>query len=147
LYVLSRQGGLVTHAEDPFSNPLAFVGPTLFALGNTLLFLRIWPLLMRAAGWVMAQTRSIATLMALRELTRSIGRYRGGLLMMCFTLSLVGFTASMASTIDRSLIDSINYKVGADAVIITAADAQTTEDANATSGQTTRTVTGFNTVP
>src|SRR5439155_20564729 len=33
LYVLSRQGGLVTHAEDPFSNPLAFVGPTLFALG------------------------------------------------------------------------------------------------------------------
>ncbi len=148
LYNLSRQGGLVTKAEDPFSNPLAFVGPTLFALGNTLLFLRMWPFLMRIAAWVMAQTRSIATLMALRELTRSIGRYRGGLLMMCFTLSLAGFTASMASTIDRSLEDSINYKVGADAVLVTAAEAVTQESATTdSSGQPNRDVTGYNTLP
>jgi putative ABC transport system permease protein len=147
LYTLSRQGGLVSSAEDPFSNPLSFLGPTLFALGNTLLFLRLWPFLLKIGAQVMTYGRGIALMMALRELTRSIGRYRGGLLMMCFTLSLTGFTASMASTIDRSLVDSINYKVGADAVLITAADAQTTEDASTTSGQVTRTVTGFNTVP
>ncbi len=145
-YVLFKQGGLVTQATDPFSDPLTFLAPTLFALGNTLLFLRLWPFLMRIGSVIMARGRGIATLMALRELTRSIGRYRGGLLMMCFTLSLVGFTASMASTIDRSLEDSINYKIGADAVIITAADAQTQEGAD-TSGQPTQTVTGFNTLP
>ncbi len=63
--------------------------------------------------------------MALRELTRSIGRYRGMLLMMAFTLSLTGFTASMASTIDRSLVNSINYSMGADLVLVTASDAET----------------------
>jgi putative ABC transport system permease protein len=68
--------------------------------------------------------------------------------MMCFTLSLTGFTASMASTIDRSLVDSINYKIGADVVIVTAADTQTEEGAaDTTTGQTTRTVTGYNTLP
>src|SRR5258708_86588 len=147
-YTLSQQGGLVASAEDPFSNPLSFLGPTLFALGNTLLFLRLFPFLLRIGAQLMAYGRGIAILMALRELTRSVGRYRGGLLMMCFTLSLTGFTASMASTLDRSLVDSINYKVGADAVLITAADAQTQQGAaDATTGQQTQSVTGFNTLP
>src|SRR5262249_40660336 len=148
LYTLSKQGGLVSSAEDPFSNPLSFLGPTLFALGNTLLFLRLWPFLLHIGAQITSYGRGISILMALRELTRSIGRYRGGLLMMCFTLSLTGFTASMASTLDRSLVDSINYKIGADAVLITAADAQTQEGAaDATTGQQTQSVTGFNTLP
>jgi putative ABC transport system permease protein len=148
LYTLGKQGGLVTKAEDPFGNPLAFVGPTLFALGNTLLFLRAWPFLMRIAARIVSAGRGISMLMALRELTRSIGRYRGGLLMMCFTLSLAGFTASMASTIDRSLEDSVNYRIGADAVLITAADTQTEESASTdASGQPNVDVTGYNTLP
>jgi len=148
LYTLSRQGGLTAKAEDPFSNPLAFLGPTLFALGNTLLFLRLWPIFMGIGARIVAVGRGVALMMALRELTRSIGRYRGGLLMMCFTLSLAGFTASMASTIDRSLEDSVNYRIGADAILVTAADAQTQEsDSTDTSGQPNRTVTGYNTLP
>src|SRR6185369_8232336 len=106
LFTLSRQGGLVTTAEDPFSNPLTFLGPTLFILGHTLLFLRLWPLFLRSVAWLVAYGKSIALLMALRELIRSGRRYRGGMLMMGFTLSLTAFTASMASTIDRSLVDS-----------------------------------------
>src|SRR5579859_354617 len=149
LYMLTRQGGLVSSAEDPFSNPISFVGPTLFALGNTLLFLRLFPFMLRMASRVVALGSGVAILMALRELTRSIGRYRGGLLMMCFTLSLTGFTASMASTIDKSLQDSVNYKIGADAVLVTAAEAQTSENTSdsSTTATTTQTVTGFNTLP
>jgi putative ABC transport system permease protein len=82
--------------------------------------------------------------MALRELARSIGRYRGMLLMMCFTLSLVGFTASMASTLDRSLQDTINYRIGADAVLVTAQDAEAEED---TANEGSYIVTGFNVPP
>ncbi len=145
LYTLQHQGGLQTEATDPFSDPLVFVGPTLFALGNTLLFLRTWPLLIGLWARLMTFGRGISLLMALRELTRSIGRYRGALLMMCFTLSLIGFTASMASTLDRSLEDSINYQIGADAVLITAADAQTQDSSSG--DQPTQTVTGFNTLP
>ncbi len=148
LYTLWKQGGLVTTAADPFSNPLAFVAPTLFSLAITLLFLRLFPAILGIAARIFTLGRGVAILMALRELTRSIGRYRGTLLMMCFTLSLTGFTASMASTIDKTLEDSVNYQIGADAVIVTPTDAQTEEgDVDASTGQTTVTVTGFNTLP
>ncbi len=147
LYTLWRQGGLVTDAEDPFSDPLTFLGPTLFSLALTMLFLRAWPFLLRLLASVIKFGSGITLLMALRELTRSIGRYRGTLLMMCFTLSLTGFTASMASTLDRSLEDSINYQVGADTVIITVTDAQTEQVADDTGTQPTLNVVGYNAPP
>ncbi len=148
LYTLWKQGGLITSADDPFSDPLAFVAPTLFSLSVTLLFLRLFPAVLGLLARLFAVGRGVAVLMALRELTRSIGRYRGTLLMMVFTLSLTGFTASMASTIDQTLADSVNYGIGADAVIVTPTDAQTEEgDVDSSTGQTTVTVTGFNTLP
>jgi putative ABC transport system permease protein len=148
LFTLWRQGGLVLAAEDAFSDPLVFLGPTLFALSLTLLFLRLWPYWLRLGAAAIAYTRNITLLMALRELSRAIGRYRGTLLMMCFTLSLTGFTASMASTLDRSLEDSVNYKIGADTVMVMAVDAQTEEgEVDADTGQQTYEVIGFNTLP
>ena len=146
LYTLSSQGGLIAEEGDAFSDPLVFVGPTLFALALALTFLRLWPMLMALGARIISVTRNITLMMALRELTRSIGRYRGALLMMAFTLSLTGFTASMASTMDRSLVDTINYEVGADMVLITAVDAETESETD-TSGQTTQTVTGYNVPP
>ena len=89
----------------------------------------------------------LTLLMALRELTRSIGRYRGTLLMMCFTLSLTGFTASMASTLDRSLEDAVNYRVGADLVIVTVTDAQTEQVESDDGSQPTLNVVGYNAPP
>jgi putative ABC transport system permease protein len=148
LYSLNNKGGISTTADNPFADPLTFLGPTLFALGNTLLFLRIWPFVLRIGANLVAYGNGIPILMALRELTRSISRYRGALIMMCFTLSLTGFTASMASTIDRTLEDSINYKIGADSVLVTAADTNTSTGAtDTTTGQATQNVTGFNTLP
>ncbi len=148
LYTLWARGGLVNSATDPFSDPITFLGPTLFSLGLTLAFLRLLPFTLNVLAGILAYSDSVPLLMALRELTRSIGRYRGTLLMMCFTLSLTGYTASMASTIDRSLEDTVNYNIGADAVIVTAADTQTEQgETDTETGQTTQTVTGYNTLP
>ncbi|MCL4877533.1 MAG: hypothetical protein KJ064_12805 [Anaerolineae bacterium] len=148
LYTLWQRGGLITEAENPFSDPLSFMGPTLFALGATLFFLRFWPFLLSILANLLSYSTNISLLMALRELTRSAGQYRGGIMMMCFTLSLTGFMASMASTIDRSLVDSINYKVGADVVLETAADAETeTQAAEEEGASPTEEVTGYNTLP
>jgi putative ABC transport system permease protein len=146
LYDLSQQGGVVADQGSAFSDPVVFLAPTLFALALALAFLRLWPLLIGAGARLIALTRNVSLLMALRELTRSIGRYRGALLMMAFTLSLTGFTASMASTLDRSLEDTVDYSVGADLVLVTVVDAQTeqTEDAG---GAATQTVTGYNVPP
>jgi putative ABC transport system permease protein len=146
LYTLS-QDRLRLQADSPFSDPITFAGPTLFSLGMTLLFLRIYPFLLDVAGRFVAYTRSIAVLMAFRELTRSIGRYRGTLLMMTFTLSLTGFTASMANTLDRSLQDTLQYRIGADLVLTTAIDAQTEQAQDTETGEVSTTVTGFNAPP
>jgi putative ABC transport system permease protein len=145
-YTLQAQGGLDAGAQNPFSNPLVFLAPTLFSLGFTLLFLRMYPFLLKQLGRLVGLTSNVSLLMALRELTRSIGRYRGTLLMTCFTLSLIGFTASMASTLDRSLTDVIDYQVGAQRVLVVASDAQTETGTSSATGSTL-TVTGYNTLP
>jgi putative ABC transport system permease protein len=145
-YSLQAQGGLSTGAQDPFSDPLVFLAPTLFSLGLSLLFLRVYPFLLNLSSRLIAVTSNIPLLMALRELTRAIGRYRGTLLMTCFTLSLIGFSASMASTLDRSLEDVIRYEVGAERVLVVASEAQTEEGTSDDSG-TTLTVVGYNTLP
>ncbi|GAB5492079.1 MAG: hypothetical protein Phog2KO_22940 [Phototrophicaceae bacterium] len=146
LYTLFTQDG-IDAAESPFANPLTFVAPTLFALGLTLLFLRLLPIVLTILARVIGVTSNIPLLMALRELTRNIGRYRGTLIMTAFTLSLVGFTASMASTLDRSLLDVVRYQVGAELVVVTVPDAQTEQSQDETTGETTEEVTGFNAPP
>lgn len=147
LWQLQNQDGIQTSADTPFADPLTFIGPTLFALGLTLLFLRVLPMVLGFLARIIGVTSNIAFLMALRELTRSMGRYRGTLLMTAFTLSLTGFTASMASTLDASLVDVINYRVGSDLVLVTIADAQTETSQDADTGETSQEVVGYNAPP
>lgn len=133
--------------ESPFSDPITFIAPTLFALGLTLLFLRILPFVINVLAGIIAVTSNIPLLMALRELVRGIGRYRGTLLMTAFTLSLVGFTASMASSLDQSLLDVVQYRTGAELVIVTIPDAETETVQDSSTGETSQEVTGFNAPP
>jgi putative ABC transport system permease protein len=147
LYTLLQNQGIDTSADTPFADPLTFIGPTLFALGLTLLFLRLLPAILSILAKVIGVTSNVPLLMALRELTRSMGRYRGTLLMTAFTLSLVGFTASMASTLDQSLFDVVRYRVGSELVVITIPDVQTASSQDAGTGETTQEVTGFNAPP
>ena len=145
-YTLRADDGISPSATEPFANPLVFLAPTLFALGATLLFLRLLPIVLGTMSGILHYSTNLPILMALRELHRSMWRYRSTLLMMGFTLSLIGFTASMASTLDQSLKDVIEYRTGADSVLVVAADAQTSTSSDA-SGGTNVTVEGYNTLP
>ncbi len=147
LYTLFAQQGIDTGADTPFSDPLVFIGPTLFSLGLTLFFLRVFPMVLNVLSGLIKLTSNIPILMALRELTRSMGRYRGTLLMTVFTLALAGYTASMASTLDQSLLDVMQYRIGAEMTIATITDAQTEEGEDADTGETTEEVTGYNAPP
>ncbi|MEO1644278.1 MAG: ABC transporter permease [Chloroflexota bacterium] len=147
LYTLYAQEGINSGADTPFSNPLVFIGPTLFSLGLTLFFLRIFPMILSILSTLVGITSNIPVLMALRELTRNIGSYRGTLLMTVFTLALAGYTASMASTLDQSLQDVIEYRVGAEMTITTITDAQTEESEDTDTGETSEEVTGYNAPP
>ncbi len=147
LWNLAAQGGITAQADAPFADPVTFAGPTLLSFGLVLIFLRVLPVVLGAAAGVMTFTRDIPILMALRELTRGAGRYRGALLMTAFTLALTGFTASMASTLDRSLEDTVDYRIGADLVVQPVTDAITEEDGTSATGQAQTAVTGYNVPP
>lgn len=99
---------------DPFSNPLLFLVPSLFCFSLSLLFVRVFPWLVRALAWAARVLPGATVLLILRQLARSTGQYTGPLLLLSLTLSLAIFTASMAATLDGHLDDRVYYQVGAD---------------------------------
>ncbi len=121
-YVLKRQGTispLVTSssplaAPDLFQNPLLFIVPALFSFALALIFVRLFPLLMRGLAGLAETVTSIPMLLALRHLARSPTTYLGPLTLLVLTLSLAAFTASMAQTLDAHLFEQSYYQVGAD---------------------------------
>lgn len=118
LYVLSQQGAVVEaeniSGRNPFENPLLFLVPALMIVALSLLFLRIMPLFMNAASWLMSRTKSVTLLLASRHLARTPGFYSTPLLLLVLTLSLSAFTASLAETLDSHLTDQVYYQLGAD---------------------------------
>jgi putative ABC transport system permease protein len=115
-YQLSQQGTIRLGSEgaDPFSNPLLFLVPVLFCFSLGLLFMRFFPLLMKALAGLAARLPGTTLLLTLRQLARSTTQYIGPLLLLTLTVSLATFTASMAVTLDEHLGDQVYYQVGAD---------------------------------
>jgi len=115
-YLLQQQGTLIAVGEtdDPFSNPLLFVLPTLAIFSLTLLFIRLFPWLMEAISWVLTKTNSVGLLLAGRELARTPRTYAMPLILLVLTVSLAAFTASLAYTVDLQLYDDALYKIGSD---------------------------------
>jgi putative ABC transport system permease protein len=115
-YILRRQGAMAVlgRGDDPFSNPLLFLVPSLFCFSLALLFVRAFPWLMGALAWLAARLPGTTALLTLRQLARAPGRYTGPLLLLSLTLGLATFTASMAVTLDSHLHDRVFYQIGAD---------------------------------
>ncbi|MBE2221015.1 MAG: FtsX-like permease family protein, partial [Anaerolineae bacterium] len=116
-YLLQQQGQLIAVGEvqeDPFSNPLLFVLPTLAIFSLTLLFIRIFPWLMEAVSWILTKTNSVGLLLAGRELARTPRTYAMPLILLVLTVSLAAFTASLAYTVDLQLYDDALYQIGSD---------------------------------
>jgi putative ABC transport system permease protein len=123
-YLLNQQGtiavpGVVDVAGgDPFSNPLLFLVPSLMMVSLTLFLIRLFPLFLRLLAWLFSRLPGTSLLLAVRQLSRSPGFYSAPMLLLVLTLSLATFTASLASTLDRHLIDQIRYEVGGDMRLI-----------------------------
>ena len=116
-YVLTRGQGLeflIGGQGDPFQQPLVLITPALFLFVCMLLFLRLVPLLLSGLAWVSSQLPGTVGLLALRHLARTARAYSGVLLLLGLSISLSLYTASMAWTLDKNLIDRAYYRVGAD---------------------------------
>jgi putative ABC transport system permease protein len=115
-YTLLQQRGTVSFlgTDDPFANPLLLLAPTLYIFTLALVATRIFPLTMSVLERLAQFMSGVATVMALRYLARTPGAYTGPVLLLTLTLSLATFTASMAQTLDRHLIDQVYYENGSD---------------------------------
>ncbi|MHB1294345.1 MAG: ABC transporter permease [Anaerolineae bacterium] len=128
-------------AGDPFSNPLLFLVPALSIFAVSLLVIRVYPLVMEFLAWLTSQfTGLVSIVLAMRQLARVSKQYTSALLLLILTLSLATFTASMARTLDQSLIDQMYYKNGSDYMLVESGENPELEGGSATgdlSGETT----------
>ncbi|MHB0858338.1 MAG: ABC transporter permease [Anaerolineae bacterium] len=122
-YILQNRGTINFLGEgaagDPFSNPLLFLVPALSIFAVSLLVIRVFPLVMEFLAWLTSQFSGIVSIvLAMRQLARVSKQYTGALLLLILTLSLATFTASMARTLDQSLIDRMYYQNGSDYFLV-----------------------------
>jgi len=119
--LLEKQGGLAV-GDDPLGNPLLFLAPTLFVLAGTLLFVRLCPLLVRAAAQLSRPLPGLPWGLAFEDLARTVHTRSGPLILLIITLSLAVFSASMAETLDVNLADRAHYQTGADLSLVEISD-------------------------
>ncbi len=101
--------------QDPFQNPLLLLVPTLVIFALTLVMIRFLPSVVGIFSRMAAKTPSVGFLLASRQLSRTPSYYSATLILLVLNLSLSAFTASLAKTLDRHLIDQTYYQVGSDA--------------------------------
>lgn len=104
---------------DPFGDPVRFLAPVLLLTATALTLVRFFPIIMRVLAWLAGRLPvNTSILLALRSLARAPGNYTGPLLLLIFTIGLAVFSASIAQTLDRHLIDNTYFQVGADVRLI-----------------------------
>jgi putative ABC transport system permease protein len=119
---------------NPFQDPLLFLVPAITIFAVSLLLVRIFPMVMEALAWLSGHVvRAVSIVLAFRQLARVSKQYTGALLLLVLTLSLATFTASMARTLDQSMLDSWRYRYGADYQLIESGE--NTELASDTAGE------------
>lgn len=98
-------------------DPLLFIISTLFILGAGLVFLRIFPLIVRLIFLLGRKIWSPALYASFIHVGRSGGQDRFLMLFIILTLSVGIFSANAARTLNSNIEEKIAYNIGADIVI------------------------------
>lgn len=115
--MLSQQAGQASTAPEGLvgmADPMLFFIPVVFLIGAGLLFLRIYPWVMRFFSWLISRMPGVVLHLTLRQLGRNSGQYMPLLLLLILTVALGIYTASAARTLDRNFVDEIRFSIGAD---------------------------------
>jgi putative ABC transport system permease protein len=98
-------------------DPLLFVISTMFIIGAGLLFLRIYPYLIRLIFWIGKKKWSPVFYASFIQVGRSGSQNQFLMLFIIVTLSIGIFNANAARTINTNYEERIRYEAGADIVI------------------------------
>jgi putative ABC transport system permease protein len=113
--MISMETGL--SAEQLQVHPLLFFVPALTIFASGLLFLRLFPLLLRLFNWLGKRLLPLPLYLTLTQLSRSSKAYYPLMLLLTLTLGLGVYNASAARTIDENSTDRTLYKNGTDVVL------------------------------
>jgi len=93
-------------------DPILLATPALFMITVGVVFLRIFPLLLRGIAGVVDWTNNVAATISLRALVRNPTHYSRLVLLLMFATGVGTFGATFSATLDRSYSDRANYEVG-----------------------------------
>lgn len=107
-----------TFISDGGINPLYFIFSTMFIMGGGLLFIRIYPHVLKLIYHIGNRFWSVAQYVAITSVARSQGgRERFLMLFLVITFGLGIFSANTARAINNSKSDRIYYNTGTDVVL------------------------------
>lgn len=99
-------------------DPLLFVMSTMFIIGVGLLFVRIFPYLVRLVFFIGRKIWSPVLYASFLQVGRSTGQETFLMLFLVMTLSIGLFSANAARTINTNTVERIEYSIGADIVVV-----------------------------
>ena len=100
---------------EPQADPFLLTTPAVALLTAGIVFLRLFPLALRLAAWLVARGRGVWLLVATRALARNPTHYSRLILMLLLATGVGMFGATFSATLDRSYDDRSAYAAGADA--------------------------------
>ena len=98
-------------------NPAIFMLMPCFAVGATLCFLRLYPLLVRVVYALGKRRWRAGTYLALLRVARNADSYRYIMVFLSLTLAVGVFSASAARTLNDNETDRLRYALGADVTL------------------------------
>jgi len=99
------------------NNSLLFLASTLFIMGSGMLFLRVYPLIIRFFYFLGKKRWSPVMYTSFLQVSRTDGREQFLMLFMVLALSVGIFNANAARTINQNSEDEVSESIGADLVI------------------------------
>jgi len=115
LYQLDRRGSLVTHGffGDQSVDPVMLLAPAFFILTVGIVFLRLFPLVLRVLAWAVARAQGAAIIIGMWQLVRNPVHYSRLVLLLMLATAVGMFAASFGATLDTSYADRAYYQSGA----------------------------------
>ncbi|MGI8927298.1 MAG: FtsX-like permease family protein, partial [Tepidiformaceae bacterium] len=115
-YQLRQRGSLVTERlfGDLSADPLLLATPALFMLMIALVFLRLFPLILRVVSWGTRRLNGATVPLGLWHLVRSPLQYSRLILLLLLVTAVGMFAAGFRATLERSYDDRAGYEAGAE---------------------------------
>ncbi len=101
-------------ADELQIDPLLFLTSTIFVLGAGLLFIRLYPYLIRFIYWVGRRFWTPVPYISLVQVGRSRGQEQFLMLFIILAISTGLFNANSARTVNKNIEDKIRYSIGTD---------------------------------